>query len=182
MRPGRVIGKRGRTIKDVTARLEKDLGIPNPIVTVVEVEVPELNPRIMASRIADALERGVHYRRSIYWALRRIMDSGAIGCEILIKGKIRSDRSRFEKVSEGYIPKSGHPSTKYLKSATAHVKLKRGIIGVTVSIIPPDADFPDKINLEDLPMVEVPEEDTQLPEELDVAEYVVESMIETETS
>lgn len=180
MRPGRVIGKRGRTIKKVTARLEREHGIPDPFITVVEVEVPELNPRIMASRIADALERGVNYRRATFWALRRIMDSGAMGCEILIKGKIRSDKSRFEKVSRGYVPKSGHPSTEHLESATAHVKLKGGMMGVTVSIVPPDAEFPDKISIEDLPKAETLEE-YQPPEGLepDATEYVAETTIET---
>jgi len=90
MRPGRVIGKRGRAIKAASERLENELGLPNPQITVVEVEVPELNPRIMAARIANALERGVHYRRAIFWSLRRTMESGAIGCEILLKGKLRT--------------------------------------------------------------------------------------------
>jgi small subunit ribosomal protein S3 len=181
MRPGRVIGKRGRTIKRVTARLESELGIPDPQITVVEVEVPELDPRIMASRIADALERGVHYRRAIFWALRRIMEVGAIGCEILVKGKIRSDKSRFEKVSEGYIPKSGDPAIRQLRSATIHVKLKRGIMGVTVTIVPPESEFPDKVSLEALTDVEVSEDEYELSEVLehDEVENLVESKIET---
>ena len=168
MRPGRVIGRRGRAIKAASARLEEELGISNPQITVVEVEVPELSPRIMASRIANALERGVHYRRSLFWALRRIMESGALGCEIVIRGKLRSNRSRFEKVTEGYMPKSGDPVDKYLKSAIIHVKLKKGIFGITVTIVPPDAKFPDKVSLEGLPEIEVPEEEKQeLPQEVE---------------
>jgi len=163
MRPGRVIGKRGRAIKAASDRLEGELGLSNPQITVLEVEVPELDPRIMASRIANALERGVHYRRAIFWALRRIMEAGALGCEIVVRGKLRSDRSRFEKVSEGYVPKSGDPSIRQIRSAVFHVKLKRGILGVNVSIVPPDAKFPDKISLEGLPEIEVPEE-PELPE------------------
>ncbi|MFB0543541.1 MAG: 30S ribosomal protein S3, partial [Candidatus Bathyarchaeia archaeon] len=147
MRPGRVIGKRGQTIKELSARLEKDLGIPNPQIAVVEVEVPELDAFIMASRIAMAIERGVHYRRSIFWAARRIMGAGALGVEILIKGKIRSGRSRYEVVREGFIPKSGQPALEQVKTATIPVKLKQGIQGITVTIVPPDAKFPDKISL-----------------------------------
>jgi small subunit ribosomal protein S3 len=163
MRPGRVIGKRGRAIKEASERLEKELGLANPQITVVEVEVPELNPQIMASRVANALERGVHFRRSMFWSLRRIMDSGALGCEITLKGPIRSARARFERVSEGYIPKAGYPSQKYLRHATIHVKMKRGILGVTVNIVPPDAKFPDKISLEGLPEIQYHEE-TYVPE------------------
>jgi small subunit ribosomal protein S3 len=164
MRPGRVIGKRGRAIKAASERLENELGLPNPQITVVEVEVPELNPRIMAARIANALERGVHYRRAIFWSLRRTMESGAIGCEILLKGKLRSDRGRYEKVSDGYIPKSGDPALTYVKSATMHVKMKKGTFGVTVTIVPPDAKFPDKVDLTGLPVIEYPEEEIELPE------------------
>jgi small subunit ribosomal protein S3 len=164
MRPGRVIGKRGRAIKAASERLENELGLPNPQITVVEVEVPELNPRIMAARIANALERGVHYRRAIFWSLRRTMESGAIGCEILLKGKLRSDRGRYEKVSDGYIPKSGDPALTYVKSATMHVKQKKGTFGVTVTIVPPDAKFPDKVDLTGLPVIEYPEEEIELPE------------------
>jgi len=154
MRPGRVIGKRGRAIKAASARLEDELGLPNPQITVVEVEVPEMNPQIMASRIANALERGVHYRRAIFWSLRRIIDSGAIGCEVLLKGPLRSARSRFEKVVEGYVPKSGDPALRNVRTATIHVKMKRGVIGVTVKIVPPEAKFPDKVKLDDLPKIE----------------------------
>nr|AJS12916.1 small subunit ribosomal protein S3 [uncultured archaeon] len=164
MRPGRVIGKRGRAIKDASEKLERKIGLVNPQITVVEMEFPELNAHIMAARVANALERGVHFRRSMFWSLRRIMDSGALGCEIILKGPIRSARARFEKVSEGYIPKAGEPSKRYLRHATIHVKQKRGILGVTVNIVPPDAKFPDKITLKDLPEIEYPEEEVYMPE------------------
>jgi small subunit ribosomal protein S3 len=154
MRPGRVIGKRGRAIKAASEKLETKIGLSNPQITVVEVEVPELNPQIMASRVANALERGVHFRRAIFWSLRRIMDSGALGCEVLLKGPLRSSRSRFEKVVEGYVPKSGDPALKFVRKATMHVKMKRGTLGVTVSIVPPDAKFPDKVDLSGLPVFE----------------------------
>lgn len=176
MRPGRVIGKRGRAIKAASERLENELGLPNPQITVVEVEVPELNPRIMAARIANALERGVHYRRAIFWSLNRTMESGAIGCEILVKGPLRSNRGRYEKVSEGYVPKSGDPALRYVQTATIHVKMKKGTFGVNVTIVPPEAKFPDKVSLDGLPVIEYPEEEHELPEgvEPEAAETVEE--------
>jgi len=167
MRPGRVIGKRGRAIKAASARLEDELGLPNPQITVVEVEIPEMNPQIMASRIANALERGVHYRRAIFWSLRRIIDSGAIGCEVILKGPLRSARSRFEKVVEGYVPKSGDPALRHVRTATIHVKMKRGVIGATVNIVPPEAKFPDKVELDDLPEIEY---EPPIPVELETPE------------
>jgi small subunit ribosomal protein S3 len=163
MRPGRVIGKRGRAIKEASERLERELGLTNPQITVVEVEFPELNPQIQAARIANALERGIHYRRALFWSLNRTMEAGAIGCEILIKGPLRSNRGRYEKVVEGYVPKSGDPALRWVKKATMHVKMKKGAFGVNVSIVPPDAKFPDKVNLDGLPVIEYPEEAYELP-------------------
>jgi small subunit ribosomal protein S3 len=163
MRPGRVIGKRGSAIRAASERLEFELGLPNPQITVVEVEVPELDPRIMAARIANALERGIHYRRALFWSLRRTMESGALGCEILLKGKLRSDRGRYEKVVDGYIPKAGEAAQKYVRRAVIHVKQKKGTFGVTVVIVPPDAKFPDKVDLSGLPVIEYPEDEIVLP-------------------
>jgi len=147
MRPGRIIGRHGMGIKELAEELETRFGLKNPQITVVEVEVPELNPHIMASRIASALERGVHYRRAIFWALRRIMEAGALGAEIVVSGKLRSDRSRFEKVTAGYLPKAGEPAMKYVRKATVHVKLKPGVYGVKVRILPPGAEFPDRVEI-----------------------------------
>lgn len=148
MRPCRVIGKRGQNIKDISTRIESELGIQNPQIAVVEVEFPELDPHIMASRIAMAMERGVHYRRALFWASRRIMAAGAKGVEITARGKLRSDRHTFEIVREGFIPKAGYPAETQVKTAIVHVKLKLGMVGIKVSIVPPDAEFPDKVTLE----------------------------------
>ncbi|MCW4014637.1 MAG: 30S ribosomal protein S3 [Candidatus Bathyarchaeota archaeon] len=186
MRPGRVIGKRGRAIKEASEKLETQLGLPNPQITVIEVEVPELNPMIMASRVANALERGVHFRRAVFWSLNRIMESGALGCEIILKGPLRSARSRFEKVVEGYVPKSGDPALRYVKTATLHVKMKRGVLGVTVNIVSPDAKFPDKVDLSQLPEIEyqLPIEpvvtEPEVTEEAPVEEPVLETGEATE--
>jgi small subunit ribosomal protein S3 len=179
MRPGRVIGKRGQTIKDLSARIESELGIPNPQIAVVEVEVPELDPYIMAARIASAVERGIHYRRAIFWAARRIMAVGARGVEISVKGKLRSDRGRYEIVREGFIPKAGHPASVYCKKATIPVKLKLGIMGVTVTIVSPGAEFPDKVSLEKLPE-EVEERKEEEPTPLEEEEEPPEAEEEPE--
>ena len=64
MRPGIIIGRGGTTIKNLARVLEEKFGLPNPQISVAEIEVPELNARVMASRIASALRRGVHFRRA----------------------------------------------------------------------------------------------------------------------
>ena len=157
MRPGRVIGSRGRTIKEISRELEEKFGIENPNVTVAEIEVPELNPHVMARRIAQAIERGVRHRRVAFWALRRIMEAGARGCEIEISGKLTSARHRTEKFSAGIMPKSGDLALRYVKFGKASILLKTGVFGIKVKIYPPDAPMPEEIKI-DVSKVMVKEE------------------------
>ena len=147
MRPGVVIGRAGRTIKNLTKILEETYEVPNPQISVAEIEVPELNAQVMASRIGSSLTRGVHYRRAGYWGLNQIMRAGALGAEIVISGKLRSDRSRYEKFRSGYLAKSGDAAMKNIRKADLHVPLKAGVLGVKVLIMPPDAKFPDQVSI-----------------------------------
>ncbi len=170
MKPGVVIGRRGESIRELTKILEDRFGVNNPQIAVAEVEVPELNPYIMATRIASALQRGIHYRRSGYWALNRIMEAGASGVEITIRGKITSRRARYEKFKAGYLPKAGDPSVRNLLGAVVHVKRKPGLCGINVKIMPPGVRFPDKVELISPPTTE---EISPMPVE-DLKEEVVE--------
>ena len=162
MRPGIVIGRGGETIKDLATTLEENFNISNPQISVSEIEVPEFNAHVVASRVASALQRGVHFRRAGFWALNQVMEAGALGVEIVISGKLRTERARFEKFRAGYFPRCGEPALRYMKKAEAHVQLKPGIIGVRVKLMPPDAKFPDKIQITTkLPPEEIEE---KLPE------------------
>jgi small subunit ribosomal protein S3 len=147
MRPGIVIGRGGETIKELATLLEGNFKVSNPQISVSEIEVPELNAYIVGTRIASALQRGIHFRRAGFWALNQVMDAGALGAEIIISGKLRTERARFEKFRAGYFPRCGEPALKYTRHAEVHVQLKPGIFGVKVKIMPPDAVFPDKIQI-----------------------------------
>ena len=165
MRPGIVIGRGGETIKDLAIILEENFNLANPQISVSEIEVPEFNAFVIASRVASALQRGVHFRRAGFWALNQVMEAGALGAEIVISGKLRTERARFEKFRAGYFPRCGDPALTYMKKAEAHVQLKPGIIGVRVKIMPPDAQFPDKIKItQELPPEEIEENIEQKPE------------------
>jgi len=147
MRPGLVIGRGGESIKELASILEEKFKVSNPQISVSEIEIPELNAYVVASRIASALQRGIHFRRAGFWALNQVMDAGALGAEIVISGKLRTERARFEKFRAGYLARCGEPALKYMRKAEVHVQLKPGIFGVRVRIMPPDAVFPDKIQI-----------------------------------
>ncbi len=145
-RPAMVIGTRGRTIKELTATLQKKFGIENPQIDVMEIPNPELNAKIMAYHIARALRRGVKFRRAAFIALRRIMEAGALGAEIVISGKLTSERARFEKFTAGTILKSGKPREVLVDEATVQVLLKPGMYGIKVKIMKP-VEPPDRIKI-----------------------------------
>jgi small subunit ribosomal protein S3 len=144
-RPGMVIGRKGRSIKQLTENLEKNYGLENPQIEVVEIPRPELHAQIMAKRIAFALEKGIGVRRIGEMMLRRIMEAGARGVEIVITGRIAGERSRRQRFYAGYLSKAGEPALTIVSHGYAPAKLKAGIAGVRASIMPPDVPLPDEI-------------------------------------
>jgi small subunit ribosomal protein S3 len=142
-KPGMVIGRRGQSIKDLTKLLEQKYGIENPQLSVATIDVPELDPKVIAAQVAMALQRGVHFRRAAYWGIQRVLESGASGVEIVIRGKLTTERSRYEKFKAGYLPRVGEPVLKYVKEAVQDIQLKQGLFGIKVRILPPNIDVFD---------------------------------------
>ena len=181
-RPGLVIGRKGSSIKALTDAIEFDFGFNKPQVEVVEVENATLSAQIMAEKLASALERGWHFRRAGHSTVRRIMENGAKGCQVIISGKLTGQRHRTEKFKEGHIKFCGEPKLQWMEEGYTPAKLKAGVIGCKVQIMHPNARLPDEVNIIDekaaalIPdvekpvekpvKVETPEEDSAKKEEL----------------
>ena len=146
-RPGIVIGRRGASIKALTANIDRNFELDNPQIEVEEVRNPALNAQIMAEKLASALERGWHFRRAGHSTLRRIMASGARGALIRLSGKLTSQRHRTEKFKAGHIKYNGEPKNLWVDQGFATSHLKRGSLGVTVWITDPNAKLPDEIDV-----------------------------------
>jgi len=134
IRPGLVIGRKGSGIRELTTRLEQQFKLENAQVSVTEVTKPELNPNIMANRIAQLIERGTAFRRASLWTINTIMNAGAMGVEITISGKLRGERAHFEKHSAGTIPKSGRIADEVVRSSTNSILTKMGLVGIKLKI------------------------------------------------
>ena len=146
-KPGMVIGKGGKNIRKITRVLEDEFNLDDPQVDVQEVEDPDLNARIVADRLANALERGWYFRKAGHTTIDRIMDSGALGAEIVLSGKVTGARSRVEKFNRGYIKHNGEPADEIVDTGQGVAVMKLGTIGVTVKIIPPNAQLPDDFRI-----------------------------------
>jgi small subunit ribosomal protein S3 len=142
-KPGMVIGKGGKNIRKITTELEERFDLDDPQIDVQEVEEPDLNARIVADRLANALERGWYFRKAGHTTIDRIMEAGALGAEIVLSGKVTGARSRVEKFNRGYIKHNGEPAEEIVDHGQGVAVMKLGTIGVDVKIIPPDSELPD---------------------------------------
>ena len=147
-RPGLIIGRGGKRIKELTETIANKFNIENPQIEIEEVsDNAALNAQLMAYKVAAALERGWHFRRVGHSTVRRIMDAGARGCQVIISGKLTGDRHRTEKFTMGYIKYCGEVAERVMDEGIATAKTKPGIIGVKVRIMPPHARLPDEIEI-----------------------------------
>ena len=165
-RPGMVIGKGGSKIKELTEAIKDNFNVDNPQIEIEEAgSRASLNAKIMAEKLAEALERGWHFRRAGHSTVRRIMDAGAKGCQIIIAGKLTGARHRTEKFTEGHVKYCGETAKEVMDIGYAVAKLKAGVLGVKVRIMKPDAKLPDEIKIH-IPDKEEPKEDAPKKEKV----------------
>lgn len=152
-RPGLVVGKKGKAIKELCEMLERRFSIENPQFEVVEVAQPALDARLMAEKIGRRLEMRPNVKPILRMALREIMDAGALGAELQAAGKIvgKGGKAKVLRVRSGYLKKSGEP-TKWVRKGLFVAYLKAGAVGISVKIVPPEAVFPDAIKLPVMPV------------------------------
>lgn len=65
------------------------------------------------------------------------MESGAKGCEVVVSGKLRGQRAKSMKFVDGLMIHSGDPCNDYVDTATRHVLLRQGVLGIKVKIMLP---------------------------------------------
>ena len=161
-RPGMVIGKSGSKIKELTDAIKENFKVDNPQIEIEEAgSKASLNAKIMAEKLAEALERGWHFRRAGHSTVRRIMDAGAKGCQVIIAGKLTGARHRTEKFTEGHIKYCGETAREVMDVGYATAKLKAGVLGIKVRIMMPNTKLPDEITLR-IPESEKLKEETKV--------------------
>ena len=148
-RPGLVVGRKGQNINQLTKTLKKEFGLENPQIEISEVENVGLNPNIMAEKIVNFMEKfgTANFKGIGHKVMSEVMNAGALGVELIISGKIPSSRAKSWRFFSGYLKKCGDNSLGGVLKAYGTAKLKTGIIGVKVSITPPDVKMPDDIQL-----------------------------------
>lgn len=149
-RPGILIGRRGELIKQLTNDIAQRFNIDNPQIEVQEERQPSLNAQLMAEKLAATLERGWHFRRAGHSTVRRIMEAGARGCQVILSGKLTGERHRTERFKSGTIKYCGEGVHLFIDKGFYQARLKPGVIGVSVWIMRPTAKLPDEIRIKGL--------------------------------
>ncbi|MBN2042522.1 MAG: 30S ribosomal protein S3 [Candidatus Aenigmarchaeota archaeon] len=134
-RPGRIIGAGGRKINDMTEVLKNEFKLENPQIDVKSIRSADLDSSIVAKKIATALESGYNYKKIGNVMLKRIMNAGAIGCEIVMSGKLGGSKGRMGKFNDGYLKHCGQPAKELVDYGFKEANTRPGKIGIKVKIM-----------------------------------------------
>merc|ERR1712230_213709 len=152
-----VLGEKGRRIRELTSVVQKRFNFAPGSVELYAEKV--LNRGLCAVAQAESLRYkllgGLAVRRACYGVLRFIMESGALGCEVIVSGKLRAQRAKAMKFSDGYMIKAGNPCRDFIDTAVRHL-LRQGVLGIKVNIMlpfdpqgkmGPSKPMPDKVDV-----------------------------------
>lgn len=131
-RPGIVIGRRGGDIEKLRQALCSKIG-GDVSFSVVEVRKPELDAQVVASNIAQQLEKRASFRRVMRRAMQFAMKLGAQGIRVNCSGRLGgAEIARMEWAREGRVPL--HKLRANIGYGTAVAKTTYGTCGVKVWI------------------------------------------------
>ncbi|OJD26573.1 40S ribosomal protein [Blastomyces percursus] len=132
-----VLGEQGRRIRELTSLIQKRFKFPENSVSLYAAKVQNrgLSAVAQCESLRYKLLNGLAVRRACYGVLRFIMESGAKGCEVVVSGKLRAARAKSMKFTDGFMIHSGQPVRDFIDSATRHVLLRQGVLGIKVKIM-----------------------------------------------
>lgn len=134
-KPGRVIGRSGSKINKMSEMLKNKFELDNPQLDVKSIGNPNLDSKIVAKQIKTALERGYNYKKIGNMSMKRVMDAGAIGVQIIISGKLGGSKGRIGKFTAGYLKHCGDTAVKLVDYGFEEATTRPGKIGIKVKIM-----------------------------------------------
>ena len=162
-KPSLIVGSKGANIRDLTKILKRDFKLENPQIEINEVRDIFLDARLVAEKIANSLERfgSARFKSIGHKIMENVLNSGALGIEIIVSGKIPSARARSWRFYQGYLKKCGDIALTGVRRAQTAALLKSGVVGIKVAIMPPDLVLPDTIEILSSPITVVEAESEQ---------------------
>jgi len=132
-RPGMVIGRGGTGVEELRKVIEKEIG-QKVSLNVEEIKNPDLNAHLVATNIADQIERRYPVKRAMLQSVDRVMRSGALGVKIMCSGRLGgAEIARKQKAASGSIPTSTLRANIDFAKVSAKTTTA-GVVGVKVWI------------------------------------------------
>ena len=166
-----VLGEKGQRIRELTSAVQKRFGFAENTVEMFAERV--MNRGLSAMAQAESLKfkllGGLQVRRACYGVIRTVMESGALGIEVIVSGKARVQRAKSMKFKSGFLITTGNPAKMFIDKAPRHCMMKQGVLGVRLKIMlphdpegknGPKTPLPDTVTImdpkEDKPIVQAP--------------------------
>lgn len=131
-RPGIIIGRKGADIEKLREDLSRKTG-REVLVSIQEVQKPELNGQLQAEKIAQQLEKRIAFRRAMKKTMEESMRVGAKGIKVMCAGRLNgAEIARTEWSLEGQLPL--HTLRSDVDYGVAEALTTFGIIGIKVWI------------------------------------------------
>jgi small subunit ribosomal protein S3 len=131
-KPGVLIGRKGESVKKMRTELEQLVGKKIDL-EIKEIPYPDLDAYLVATTIAEQLERRISYQRAMKRAIQQAMRQGAQGIRVEISGRLSgAEMARTVNMREGQVPRQTLRADIDFAKATALTTY--GIIGVKVWI------------------------------------------------
>jgi small subunit ribosomal protein S3 len=104
-KPGILIGRKGESVKKLRASLEELVGKKIDL-DIKEIKTPDLDAYLVASNIAEQLERRISYQRAMKRAIQQVMRQGGEGVRIEVSGRLSgAEMARTVNMREGQVPR-----------------------------------------------------------------------------
>merc|ERR1711981_56207 len=137
----KMLQKPNRKIKEIKSLIEKRYNF-NDETNKLELSIKPLayDPALRAAANCENLKykllAGTPVRNAANNIMGTVMRQGrAIGCEVIIAGKVRGQRAKAQKYTMGYQVSTGQPKHDFIDKAIRHLELRQGMIGIKVKIM-----------------------------------------------
>ena len=148
-RPGIIIGRKGAEIDKLRVDIQTRTG-REVLISIQEVDRPELNAQLQAEKIAQQLEKRVAFRRAMRKGVDDAMRFGAKGIKVRVSGRLNgAEIARSEWYLQGRLPLQTLRAD--IEYGFAEAFTTYGTLGVKVWIYRGDILDPESVRLKTKP-------------------------------
>ncbi len=105
-KPGVLIGRKGESVKKLRLSLEALVGKKIDL-EIKEIKAPDLDAYLVATNIAEQLERRISYQRAMKRAMQQATRQGAQGIRVEVGGRLSgAEMARVVNMREGRVPRA----------------------------------------------------------------------------